>query len=467
MVIDNGASTGTYVHEVSTLTLRDVGKIDGTILALFKADTAASLEEAGVEMRKFIARWIVTEGHEFMFLYLYLYVDPKDTSKGTRTLGVDPLQLEAVKFTWEGCIGSAAAKLEARGQAKSQAMEKVSNPPKSGIGKSLESRKAPPFASYSDKTEEEQWAFIRAVTPSLTAPFVSVEEARALLGTLMTERGTSFLTSHGCLTAVSAEQLLGALMMEVEHVDCTDQMRSRIFCADRRSDESLLEFIDRVSDRHQLYCMAFPNASPDHVALLNRVIQCMGKPEYGVQMIMRQVSCLSEARERIRTLNLPSMHDKPVKGGRASGGIYLTNSSSTATTSSRDSASAASENVEMTVLRKQVAEMMRALTASTAAVTKLANQVKAGAGTGGGTMGGGAAGTDHGGGYQGGGHSGGFRAGGHQGDLAHNQCYECREYGHFGRNCEKRAARFEAEAKAREVAKAADTVVAATKTDFP
>ena len=461
MSIENGASTGTYVRDVSAITLRDVGKIDGTILILLKTNTTASLKEAGDEMRAFIDRWSATEGHEFMFLNLYLYVDPKDKSKGEKILGSDPLVLEAVKFTWEGCVGSAAAKIEARSQAMSYAASAgVKEPPKSGIAKSLEARKAPPFASYSDKTEDGQWAFIRALTPSLASPLVSVDEARALLGTLMSERGTSFLTSHGCVTADSSVGLLGALMMEVERVDSAAQLRSRIFCADRRMDESLLEFIDRVSDRHQLYCMAFPKALPDHEALLNRVIQCMSKPEYGLQMIMRQVQSLAEARERIRTLNLPSVHDKPTKG-RSGGGIY----SATAVTSAHGSALKDSTTTESKVvsgmekLEKQVSEISRAVAANSKTMGQLAMQVKN-------------AGSHQGsGGYPGGGfRPTGPRGGGGLGDLAPNQCYECREYGHFGRDCEKRAARFAAEAKTREATKAANAAAEAvaqkTSSDF-
>ena len=420
--IDNGASTGTLVRSVHPrmITLRDVGKIDGTVASLFKLNTEGSWAEAGDEMRSFDKWWTSIEGDQFKFLYLFLYLDATDPGKGIKPLGADPLQHDAIKYVWEGCIGSAAAKLEAKAAmsmvTSQMSVASVAAPPRSGIAKSLEARKAPPFASYSDKTEDSKWSFIRALAPSLSSPLVSVEEGRALLGTLMSERGTSFLTSHGCLTATTAVGLLGALMMEVERVDSVAQLRSRVFCADQRRDETLLEFIDRVSDRHQIFCIAYPKALRDDEALLNRVIQVMDFPEYGVQMIMRSAANLAEAREVVRTLNLPSLHEKPSKPR----GVYAVDLVDKVPSPPVPPPGIKNETdgvrADVDAIKEQVMEIMRMV----ATQSKTIGQMR---------MGGGKV------------HS----------DL----CYECNEPGHIGRDCEKRKARHVQEKLDRETKKLA------------
>ena len=432
----NGASTGTLVRSVHQrmITLRDVGKIDGMVTSLIKTNTPESWAEAGDLMRAFDKRWTAVEGDEFKFLYLFLYEDPKDLSQGPKTLGTDPLQQDAIQYVWEGCVGSAAAKLETNAAlslaTSRMSIASVAAPPRSGIAKSLEARKAPPFASYSDKSEETKWSFIRALAPSLSSPLVSVEEGRLLLGTLMSERGTSFLTSHGCLTASTAVGLLGALMMEVERVDSVAQLRSRVFCADQRRDETLLEFIDRVSDRHQIFCIAYPKALRDEEALLNRVIQVIDLPEYGVQMIMRNAANLAEAREVVRTLNLPSLHEKPSKPR----GVYAVDNvatfmQGTAVPVVDTKPNDASLRSDMEVMKEQVREIMRIATIQSKTISQLSR----------------------GGGKE---HSG--------------LCYECNEPGHLGRDCEKRKVRHAQERLDREAQKLAikPSPATATHPDF-
>ena len=426
MSIENGASTGTTersVHE-RMINLRDLGDIEGTVRNLLKSN---NWTEAGNVMRTFMDRWELEEGHEFMFLHLYLYNNPKDKSQGIKQLGDDPEVHRAVEYTWEGCVGSAAAKIEAN-HARTVAATRVDSvsyagpPPKSGIAKSLEARKAPPFASYSDKDEDAQWSFIRALAPSLASPLVSVEEGRALLGTLMAERGTSFLTSLGCLTAKTAVGLLGALMMEVERVDSVDLLRSHVFCADQRKDESLLEFIDRVADRHQIFCVAYPNAVRDDVALLNRVIMCMDCQEYGVQMIMRNASNLAEARELIRTLNLPSLHAKPNR--TRAGGVYSVAAVAAANVQPDPPVMTNLEEVglraEVDVMKHQVTEIMRAVTLQSKTLDQIAASTHS-RGTSGSRL-----------------------------DISSGLCFECNMPGHLGRDCPKRRARHAKEKAARE-----------------
>ena len=434
---DNGASTGTIErpeHErmipdrtvpSRMIKARDIGKIDGIVLYLFKTDTVASWNAAGDEIRHFIKWWNEQQGQEFMFLYIYLFEDPKDVTRGIKMLGSDPLTRSAVRFVWEGCIGSAAAKLESidlQVLLESRMAGPIPTPPKSGIAKSLEARKAPPFGSYSDKTEDSQWSFIRALAPSLASPLVSVEEGRALLGTLMSERGTSFLTSHGCLTAGSSVELLGALMMEVERVDSVAQLRVRVFCADQRANESLLEFIDRVADRHQIFCIAYPHAVRDEIGLLNRVIMCMDTPDYGVQMIMRNASNLAEARELIRTLNLPSLHTKPAAKVR-SGGVYAVQVGAQesplitkAVVEEVDVGVRADLNAMNLKFEAKFDELLRTIALQSKSIGRLTHL-----------------GSDRGG--------GGIHAG---------LCFECNEPGHLGRDCPKRHARHAKEKASRE-----------------
>ena len=151
---------------------------------------------------------------------------------------------------------------------------------------------------------------------------MEVEEGRQLLSSLMAEKGRSFTTSHGFLNATTARGLLGALLLEVECVDNESQLRTRIFCADRHPDDSLMEFMDRVSNRHQLFLVAYPTSDPDQEGLLNRVIQCLRQTEWSIQVMMRSVTTLAEAREQIRTLNVPGVNTKPSKGRGV--GVYLT-----------------------------------------------------------------------------------------------------------------------------------------------
>ena len=147
-------------------------------------------------------------------------------------------------------------------------------------------------------------------------------------------------------------------MMEVERVDCVAQLKSRVFCADQRHDESLLEFIDRVADRHQIFCIAYPTAPRDDVALLNRVIQCMDNPEYGVQMIMRNAINLADARELIRTLNLPSLHTKANK----SRGVYAVESVPTETkTKVSPSVEDGTVRSDMDAMKVQMSYLVRAI----------------------------------------------------------------------------------------------------------
>lgn len=438
----NGASTGTIerpehermITECATpdrpIKSRDIGKIDGIVLYLLKLDTVDSWNTAGDEMRFFIKWWNEQQGQEFMFLYIYLYHDPKNVTQGVKQLGEDPLTRNAVRFVWEGCIGSAAAKLEAndlRVNTEFRMTNGMIGPPKSGIAKSLEARKAPPFGSYSDKSEDSQWSFIRALAPSLSSPLVSVEEGRALLGTLMSERGTSFLTSHGCLTARSSVGLLGALMMEVERVDSVAQLRVRVFCADQRQDESLLEFIDRVADRHQIFCIAYPDAIRDEIGLLNRVIMCMDTPDYGVQMIMRNASNLAEARELIRTLNLPSLHTKPTTKSRV-GGVFAVTSVTPEVplTTTVDKVADEGLRADMNAMNDKFNAKFDELIRTIAGQAKSGGRVS---------------------------HHGSDRGGG---GIHSGLCFECNEPGHLGRDCPKRHARHAKEKAAREVVAAAE-----------
>ena len=450
--VDNGASTGTserpslerMITERAVpdrmIKSRDVGKIDGIVLYLFQVDSEASWNEAGVEMRHFIEWWNGQQGQEFMFLYIYLYEDPKDVTRGFKALGADPLTRNAVRFVWEGCIGSAAAKLEAfdlRLLHESRTANAYVNPPKSGIAKSLEARKAPPFGSYSDKNEDSKWSFIRALAPSLSSPLVSVEEGRALLGTLMSERGTSFLTSHGCLTAQCSVELLGALMMEVERVDSVAQLRVRVFCADQRQDESLLEFIDRVADRHQIFCIAYPEAVRDEIGLLNRVIMCMDTPDYGVQMIMRNAANLAEARELIRTLNLPSLYTKPPAKNR--GGVYAVTTGpppgGLPKVSTDQSDDHVSMRADMSAMNKKFDAKFDELIRTVASQSKSIGQLT---------------------------HNSGNRGGG----ISSGLCFECNEPGHLGRDCPKRHARHAQEKAKREAQSIEEAAMTKVNPDF-
>ena len=204
----------------------------------------------------------------------------------------------------------------ARDEAVAAASMRYAGPPVSSLGKSLKSRKLGPYPTYNNVSKEEAYKFIHGVEPELTGPLVEVEEGRQLLSSLMAEKGRSFTTSHGFLNATTARGLLGALLLEVECVDNESQLRTRIFCSDRHPDDSLMEFMDRVSNRHQLFMAAFPTSDPDQEGLLNRVIQCLHPTEWSIQVMMRAVTTLAGAREQIRTLNVPGeSHDAIIADG--------------------------------------------------------------------------------------------------------------------------------------------------------
>ena len=361
------------------ITLREIGKMEGVILYLMDEGSDENFEKTGSLIRDYIRKWLPTDfaTKDLAPIYPFVFSSSDDPLGDPREIGQDATHRQAFKFTWGCCILNAEERIElkfARDDAAALAAAGMRNigPPVSSLGKSLKSRKLGPYPTYNNTSKEESYKFIHGVEPELTGPLVEVEEGRQLLSSLMAEKGRSFTTSHGFLNATTARGLLGALLLEVECVDNESQLRTRIFCSDRHPDDSLMEFMDRVSNRHQLFLAAFPSSDPDQEGLLNRVIQCLLPTEWSIQVMMRSVTTLAGAREQIRTLNVPGVNTKPSKGRGL--GVYLTDTGAPPAGESVE----AKEKAPTDALTAQIGALVQAMAAQAASLEKMGERRNSG-----------------------------------------------------------------------------------------
>ena len=165
------------------------------------------------------------------------------------------------------------------------------------------SRRAPAYPVYNPADNELQRIFAKCLERDILSQ-PSALAAQRFVRALMGGNDNGFLENENFVNASSPQDVLGALLCEVEGVDTPVELIAAIQNLERPSSMSYLEFVGKLNQRHQSYISAYGNAPHIEQLLLTRAANALKASEWCVRVATGTCKTVVELNMVVRRLKM-------------------------------------------------------------------------------------------------------------------------------------------------------------------
>lgn len=165
------------------------------------------------------------------------------------------------------------------------------------------SRRAPAYPVYDPTNNELQRIFSKCLERDILSQ-PSAVAAQRFVRALMGGNDNGFLENANFVNAVSPQEVLGALLCEVEGVDTPVELIAAIQNLERPSSMTYLDFVGKLNQRHQSYIAAYGNAPHIEQLLLTRAANALKVSEWCVRVATGNCKSVVELNMVVRRLKM-------------------------------------------------------------------------------------------------------------------------------------------------------------------